>query len=208
MSNWYFSIKTMVMGESFFSSFTTPFENPTIRDRTKPQLFVPVAMAGFRKVRWEVSSGGSSEYGMDSLHMAYCIPTGSVCSGIDDYPPVKEGQRSYAACPEGYRGYAFRVCSNGQLSAIQLDYCKELNPVDIPVPDPAPSPSVPIYDPFIFGDNCYYDVQETCYDDIISDIDVLKRYLNDRDAFPTEALKHTRVLALSGMTLPSIALFR
>ena len=51
-------------------------------------------------------------------------------------------------------------------------------------------------------------MQETCWDDIIPDIDVLKRYLGDRDAFPTKALKHTRVLALSGMTLPAIELFR
>ena len=71
-----------------------------------------------------------------------------------------------------------------------------------------PTIGSPIYDPFILGDNCYYDVQETCFDNIIPDIEVVKQYLAERDAYPTKALKHTRVLALSGMTLPAIALFR
>ncbi len=51
-------------------------------------------------------------------------------------------------------------------------------------------------------------MQETCYDEIISDVDVLKKYLAVRDAFPLKALKHTRVIALSGMTIPSIELWR
>ena len=64
-----------------------------------------------------------------------------------------------------------------------------------------------IYDPFILGDNCHYEVQETCYDEIISDRMVLRR-LAVRDAFPLKALKHTRLIALSGMTIPSIELWR
>ena len=48
----------------------------------------------------------------------------------------------------------------------------------IPItPTPTPEPWFPIYDPFILGDNCYYEVQETCYDNIISDIAVLQKYL-------------------------------
>ena len=35
----------------------------------------------------------------------------------------------------------------------------------------------------------------------------MKKYLAVRDAYPTKALKHTRVLALSGMTQPSVQLF-
>ena len=46
-----------------------------------------------------------------------------------------------------------------------------------PTPTPTPEPWFPIYDPFILGDNCYYEVQETCYDNIISDIAVLQKYL-------------------------------
>ena len=68
--------------------------------------------------------------------------------------------------------------------------------------------SFPIYDPFILGDNTNYEVQETCFEQIIPDIDVLRRYLAVRDAYPTKALKYTRVLALSGMTEPAIQLIR
>ncbi|KNB41259.1 hypothetical protein JH06_5910 [Blastocystis sp. subtype 4] len=45
--------------------------------------------------------------------MAYCKATGSVCPGIDNYPSVGEGQISPSSCPEGYRGYSYRECSNG-----------------------------------------------------------------------------------------------
>jgi len=67
-------------------------------------------------------------------------------------------------------------------------------------------PWFPIYDPFIFGDNCNYEVQDTCYEDIIPDIEVLKRYLAVRDAFPKKALKHTRVIALSGVNAGAVNL--
>ena len=51
-------------------------------------------------------------------------------------------------------------------------------------------------------------MQETCYDEIISDVEVLRKYLKVRDDFPLKALKHTRVIALSGMTVPTIDLWR
>ena len=67
-------------------------------------------------------------------------------------------------------------------------------------------PWFPVYDPFIFGDNCNYEIQETCYEDIIPDIEVLRRYLAVRDAFPKKALKHTRVIALSGVNAEAVKL--
>ncbi|KAK8791726.1 hypothetical protein WA588_002035 [Blastocystis sp. NMH] len=76
-----------------------------------------------------------------------------------------------------------------------------------PTPTPTPEPWFPIYDPFIFGDNCNYEVQETCYEEVISGMDVFSRYLSIRNAYPSKALKHTRVLALSGMTLSAFNLF-
>ena len=39
-------------------------------------------------------------------------------------------------------------------------------------------------------------------------MEVLRRYLSIRDAYPSKALKHTRVLALSGMTLSAFNLFK
>ena len=76
-----------------------------------------------------------------------------------------------------------------------------------PTPTPTPEPWFPIYDPFILGDNCNFEKQTTCYWDVIKDDDVTRLYLAVRDAYPTKALAHTRVLALSGMTSLSLELW-
>ncbi|KAK8792152.1 hypothetical protein JH06_1982 [Blastocystis sp. subtype 4] len=80
-------------------------------------------------------------------------------------------------------------------------------PIPTPTPTPTPEPWFPIYDPFILGDNCNYESQFNCYEQIIPNIDIVRRYLAVRDAYPTKALKHTRVLALSGITQPVVELF-
>ncbi|KAM7453708.1 hypothetical protein BLSTO_05540 [Blastocystis sp. subtype 1] len=79
-------------------------------------------------------------------------------------------------------------------------------PTTIPT-TPTPEPWFPIYDPYILGDNCNYEKQTTCYWDVVKDDDVTRLYLAVRDAYPTKALAHTRVLALSGMTSLSLELF-
>ncbi|OAO11882.1 cysteine proteinase [Blastocystis sp. ATCC 50177/Nand II] len=76
-----------------------------------------------------------------------------------------------------------------------------------PTPTPTPEPWFPIYDPFILGDNCNFEKQTTCYWDVIKDDKVTELYLAVRDAYPTKALAHTRVLALSGMTSLSLELW-
>ena len=72
---------------------------------------------------------------------------------------------------------------------------------------PTPNPWFPIYDPFIYGDNSNYATQDTCRSEVPSDLNVTSLYLAVRDNYPTKALKHTRVLALSGMTAESLELF-
>ncbi|KNB41178.1 hypothetical protein JH06_5799 [Blastocystis sp. subtype 4] len=85
----------------------------TVTEKTKPQISVPVALAGFRRYRWQVTDTASASTTLGSVHMAYCKPTGSVCPSIDNYPSVVEGQISPSSCPEGYRGYSYRECLNG-----------------------------------------------------------------------------------------------
>ena len=80
-------------------------------------------------------------------------------------------------------------------------------PTSTPTPTPTPEPWFPIYDPFILGDNCNYESQDTCIEQIISDLDVLRLYLAIRDQYPYQALRHTRVLALMGMNEAALALF-
>ena len=80
-------------------------------------------------------------------------------------------------------------------------------PMPTPTATPTPEPWFPVYDPFILGDNCNYESQDTCYFDVIKDDVVTELYLKVRDAYPTKALAHTRVLALAGMTQLSLNLW-
>ena len=102
----------------------------TVTSRTKPQISVPVALAGFRRYRWEVTDTGSTTTTLGSVHMAYCKPTGSVCPSIDNYPSVGEGQISPSSCPEGYRGYSYRECSGGVLGEVKMDHCIQKPPTN------------------------------------------------------------------------------
>ena len=129
---------------------------------------------------------------------------------------IYETKRFTIANPAEYNSYIFelreRSGADPRRDGFQLSEWTLLRgsvlPTTAPTPAPTPTPEpwFPIYDPLIFGDNCYYEVQETCLDDIIPDMDVVKKYLAVRDAFPLKALKHTRVIALSGMTVPAIEL--
>ena len=96
--------------------------NEPLRQRTKPQIAVPVALAGFRKVRYEILQM-SSTTNAGALAVAYCKASGDVCPGIDFYPSVAEGQISPGPCEEGLTGYSYRTCTNGVLSEVQTDKC-------------------------------------------------------------------------------------
>ena len=81
-------------------------------------------------------------------------------------------------------------------------------PTPSPAPTPTPEPWFPIYDPFILGDNCNYATSDDCKQQIISETNVTSLYLTIRDAYPTKALAHTRVIALSGVDNINIQLWR
>ena len=42
---------------------------------------------------------------------------------MGDYPSVGEGQISPSKCADGYRGYSYRECVNGQLGDVKNDKC-------------------------------------------------------------------------------------
>ena len=135
VNSWGFDIHTTFDPDDPESEpVTTEFRGLSVLDRTKPQLAVPVALAGFRKVRWEVTNAGSASTDIGSVHVAYCKASGNVCPGIDNYPPVMEGQVSPSYCPYGYRGYAYRECVNGQLGEMKTDMCKMKVPDTIRYP--------------------------------------------------------------------------
>ena len=90
---------------------------------------VPVGIAGFEQLRFEVDVAASSIVYVSSYMLLYCKPSGSsVCPGIGDYPSVGEGEISPAGCEEGYRGYSYRTCTNGQLGEISYEYCTQKLP--------------------------------------------------------------------------------
>ena len=103
----------------------------TINSRTKPQISVPVALSSYRWYRWEVLIPPTYSTSIISMHFAYCKASGAVCPGIDAYPPVAEGQISPSSCPDGYRGYSYRECSNGQLGEVKMDKCAYKRPADV-----------------------------------------------------------------------------
>ena len=90
---------------------------------------VPLGIAGFSQLRFEVDVAASSYVYVSSYMLLYCKPSGSgVCPGIDDYPSVGEGEISPAGCEEGYSGYSYRTCTNGQLGEINNQYCTQKLP--------------------------------------------------------------------------------
>ncbi|KNB41300.1 hypothetical protein JH06_5826 [Blastocystis sp. subtype 4] len=99
----------------------------SVIEKTKPQIPVPVALAGFRRYRWEVTDTASSTTSLGSVHMAYCKASGDVCPAIGNYPSVAEGQISPSSCPEGYRGYSYRECSGG-VGEVNTDHCSKRRP--------------------------------------------------------------------------------
>ena len=90
---------------------------------------VPVGIAGFEQLRFEVDVAASSIVYVSSYMLLYCKPSGSsVCPGIGDYPSVGEGEISPAGCEEGYRGYSYRTCTNSQLGEISYEHCTQKLP--------------------------------------------------------------------------------
>ena len=90
---------------------------------------VPVGIAGFKQLKYEVDVPASSAVYFSSIILQYCKPSGTgVCPGIGDYPSVGEGEISPARCEEGYRGYSYRTCSGGVLGEISNQYCTQKVP--------------------------------------------------------------------------------
>ena len=90
---------------------------------------VPLGIAGFRQLRFEVDDTASSTVYVSSYILQYCKPSGSgVCPGIGDYPSVGEGEISPSSCEEGYRGYSYRTCSGGVLGEISSENCIQKEP--------------------------------------------------------------------------------
>ena len=95
------------------------------KNRERVAWDMPVGIAGFKQFRFEVDSAASGIVSTNAYVMQYCKPSGSgSCPAIGNYPSVGEGQISPAKCPDGFRGYSYRECVNGQLGDVKNDKCQ------------------------------------------------------------------------------------
>ena len=92
-------------------------------DRVKDMVATPVGIASFREFRWTSLAALRSAPKVSAILLQYCVAQGDICEGVDDYPPVEEGQISPSLCPEGYSGFTYRECHDGKLGEIHTENC-------------------------------------------------------------------------------------
>ena len=127
---WVFELYGLMVPTDVQNRVVMVNSNTPLQQRTKPQISVPVGLAGFRKVRYEVLQvSGVTSTG--ALFTAYCKASGDVCPGVGLYPSVAEGQISPGPCAEGFLGYSYRTCSEGVLGEVQTDTCVYKAPTSV-----------------------------------------------------------------------------
>ena len=95
------------------------------RERQRTAWDMPVGIAGFKQFRYEVDALASTAPSINAVVMQYCKPASSgSCPAVGEYPSIGEGQISPSTCPEGFRGYSYRECVNGQLGDVKNDKCE------------------------------------------------------------------------------------
>ena len=90
----------------------------------------PVGIVGYKNYWWEVIDSASATVTISAYIFQYCkAPGEGYCEGDGDYPPVAEGQISPGECPDGYKGYTFRECTEGVLGPIRTSKCTYRRPL-------------------------------------------------------------------------------
>lgn len=93
---------------------------------------VPLGIARFREFKYVVDAPGNGLVVINAFVFRYCKPSGAgICPAVGNYPAVGEGQISPSTCEEGFRGYSFRNCTNGELSEIDNRHCIYKVPVNL-----------------------------------------------------------------------------
>ena len=117
----------------------------------------PMNVLPFKNFKWIIEDTASSKIQLSSFLFYYCKSEGAMCPGVDGYPTVGEGQISPAMCEEGFTGYMYRECSNGQLGEPRNDRCRYKVPLNLIYPQStyefvvgtSRTTSVPTYDNII-----------------------------------------------------------
>ena len=130
-TSWGFSLYTRKSEEEDYTSALALLEQST-KALDRNTWSVPVGIAGFRQLRFEVDDTASSTVSFSAHFLLYCRPASAgACPAIDEYPMVGEGQISPAECPYGFRGYAYRECHNNVLGDVKTDKCTYKVPSDM-----------------------------------------------------------------------------
>ena len=130
-SNYAFSVYGRWSEDEDYTSALAVTEQST-RARERNAWSMPVGIAGFTQFKFEVDNPASSAPSTNAYFTQYCRASGAgSCPAIDDYPSVGEGEISPAMCPEGFRGYTYRECANGQLGEVKSDKCEYKFPDNI-----------------------------------------------------------------------------
>ena len=90
-----------------------------------------LGIIGFQSLRFVLDAHLAAEPRFAAFVTLNCRVQGDVCPAVGEYPAVAEGQVSPAFCPEGYEGYAYRLCRNGRLGEVQTDRCAMRPPEDL-----------------------------------------------------------------------------
>ena len=101
-----------------------------VADRQRKTWSIEPGIVGFREYKFEIDIAPSALTLSDNFFV-YCKATGAVCPGIEEYPPVSEGQISPAKCGYGFRGYSYRECHDGVLGDVKTDKCEYKDPMNL-----------------------------------------------------------------------------
>ena len=130
-TSWGFSLYTRKFEEEDYTSALALLEQST-KALDRNTWSVPVGIAGFRQMRFEIDDTSSSTVSFSAHFLLYCRPASAgACPAIDEYPMVGEGEISPAECPYGFRGYAYRECHNNVLGDVKTDKCTYKVPSDM-----------------------------------------------------------------------------
>ena len=95
----------------------------TMKPQNRNPTLASVANAGFQFFRLQFNEALSSPLVIQSLLFMTCAKSTVACAAIEGYESVGEGEIAYAPCEDGYEGYAYRKCSQGQWGSVETEHC-------------------------------------------------------------------------------------
>ena len=126
-AGWGFSLYARKRTSDDFTSALSVL-NQTVQERRRSAWSVAVGVGGYRRFRYVTDVAATNALVLSAHFFLYCKNRGAICPAIGDFPAVSEGQISPSECPDGFRGYTYRICRNGVLGDVKTDMCKYKTP--------------------------------------------------------------------------------